>query len=371
MSAPIGRRAVVLSLTDPHSAPSGGHLRTLGLVQAIEQAGLLTQVVFPSEHGTPGTAAALGGSSGRFARMKRSLLPMPTQAGARSTEISRKLREIDAELAVVGIFSQAQFLRHGRRWRWLDFTDLWSAAAAREAQTRRGLTRWSATAQSSWLAHREVTYCGESSLVTAAGWADREALRRRGIDAHWLPVSLPDDSFALVPTEVDTRVIGLVATFSYHPNVDAYQRLLAYWLPEILRQGWRVLVAGVGSESLTRPPEGVEIMGPVEDLDDFYGRVSAVAVPVTLGGGIKVKVIEALSKGKAVVATPFAIEGLSPAIREMCRTVDPNGSTMPLLDHLVPVDPADPRLDPLRQSTADAAVTRLLADMTNPRTGQR
>jgi glycosyltransferase involved in cell wall biosynthesis len=54
----------------------------------------------------------------------------------------------------------------------------------------------------------------------------------------------------------------------------------------------------------------VEITGEVPDVGPHLDRASVVVAPLRLGGGMRVKVAEALAAGKAVVATPLAAEGL-------------------------------------------------------------
>ena len=50
--------------------------------------------------------------------------------------------------------------------------------------------------------------------------------------------------------------------------------------------------------------------GHVADLDPFLDAAAVVAAPLASGGGMRVKVLEALAAGKAVIATPLALEGL-------------------------------------------------------------
>jgi glycosyltransferase involved in cell wall biosynthesis len=59
-----------------------------------------------------------------------------------------------------------------------------------------------------------------------------------------------------------------------------------------------------------RADDHVEITGSVPDVTPYLDRASLVAVPLRLGGGMRVKVIEALAAGKAVVASRLAVEGL-------------------------------------------------------------
>src|SRR5262249_37736397 len=56
----------------------------------------------------------------------------------------------------------------------------------------------------------------------------------------------------------------------------------------------------------------------VRNLDPLYRRAGVVISPLTVGSGLKIKLIEALSRGKAIVATPISLQGvealLSPVV---------------------------------------------------------
>ena len=51
-------------------------------------------------------------------------------------------------------------------------------------------------------------------------------------------------------------------------------------------------------------------MGFVDNLLDEYRKATVIIAPITMGGGIKIKVIEGLASGKFVVATSKAMEGI-------------------------------------------------------------
>jgi glycosyltransferase involved in cell wall biosynthesis len=52
------------------------------------------------------------------------------------------------------------------------------------------------------------------------------------------------------------------------------------------------------------------VPGCVPSLTPYLNRAAVVVVPIRSGGGMRVKVLEALSAGKAVVASSRAVEGL-------------------------------------------------------------
>ncbi|MDF2783270.1 MAG: hypothetical protein K0S89_662, partial [Nitrososphaeraceae archaeon] len=53
-----------------------------------------------------------------------------------------------------------------------------------------------------------------------------------------------------------------------------------------------------------------EVTGLVESLIPFYRVADVVVCPLRIGGGIKVKILEAISAGKAIVSTSVGAQGL-------------------------------------------------------------
>jgi len=68
----------------------------------------------------------------------------------------------------------------------------------------------------------------------------------------------------------------------------------------------RGLPAALGS----RCAEGVIATGEVPSVTPYLEEAAIVLAPLRLGGGVRVKVLEALAGGKAVVATRLALEGI-------------------------------------------------------------
>jgi glycosyltransferase involved in cell wall biosynthesis len=55
---------------------------------------------------------------------------------------------------------------------------------------------------------------------------------------------------------------------------------------------------------------GVEVVGFVEDLRPSLAEAAAVVVPLRLGSGTRLKIVEAMAMGKAVISTHLGAEGL-------------------------------------------------------------
>jgi glycosyltransferase involved in cell wall biosynthesis len=127
-----------------------------------------------------------------------------------------------------------------------------------------------------------------------------------------LGYELPDPPAS--PTGGDPPTILFVASFIHAPNVDAAVWLARDISPAVLQQVPAASVELVGSHpspeirALARP--GVTVSGDVADPWPYLDRAAVVVAPLRQGGGMRVKVLEALAAGKAVVATPLALEGL-------------------------------------------------------------
>lgn len=62
----------------------------------------------------------------------------------------------------------------------------------------------------------------------------------------------------------------------------------------------------------------IEILGYVEDLDELFNNSCGMIIPLLFGSGVKLKTLEAFSKGLPVVSTDFGIEGIKVENGENC-----------------------------------------------------
>ena len=105
-----------------------------------------------------------------------------------------------------------------------------------------------------------------------------------------------------------------VGNFVHPPNVDAADRLVRSIFPLVRRRVAHASLHVVGD----RPPvalragagDGVFVTGRVAHLAPYLERAAVVAAPIRFGGGMRVKVLEALAAGKPIVASGLAVEGL-------------------------------------------------------------
>lgn len=105
-----------------------------------------------------------------------------------------------------------------------------------------------------------------------------------------------------------------VGNFIHPPNVDAALRLINEIFPRVQAHIPGVSLHIVGDQPTAQirelANETIVVTGRVPDVTPHLDRAAVVVVPLRMGGGMRVKVKEALAAGKAVVATRLAVEGL-------------------------------------------------------------
>lgn len=126
---------------------------------------------------------------------------------------------------------------------------------------------------------------------------------------YFTPVRTPDPD----PT------ILLLGTMHYYPNIDAALYFFETIYPALLQAEPKLKVLIVGH---LPPPEiqalgqrpGVTVTGSVPDVRPYMARSWITAVPLRLGGGTRLKIVESMAGGLPVVSTGVGAQGLQGAV---------------------------------------------------------
>jgi glycosyltransferase involved in cell wall biosynthesis len=151
--------------------------------------------------------------------------------------------------------------------------------------------------------------------VLCVSEADANAVFAAGGRALLAPNGVDDEFFRTPLADAGERAL-FFGHFGYEANLRGVERFLAEGWPEVLRArpGARLAIAGGGMSDAVRARlaavEGVEVLGLVADLPGVLAGARAVVVPIWEGGGTRLKVLEALAAGRAVVATSLGASGV-------------------------------------------------------------
>jgi polysaccharide biosynthesis protein PslH len=112
----------------------------------------------------------------------------------------------------------------------------------------------------------------------------------------------------------DGRTVVFFGFLSYVPNLDGVSHFLKHIWPRIAAAHPKARFKMIGG----RPPPSllalagprVELTGFVPDLRPHLAEAAVVAVPLRLGGGTRLKIVEAMAMGKAIVSTTLGAEGI-------------------------------------------------------------
>lgn len=167
--------------------------------------------------------------------------------------------------------------------------------------------RWEAFQADAWR-HFDLTqvFCA-SDAATIRERAPELAPRVR-VNPFGIELPAPLD-----PGREDPETVLFVGNFTHLPNRDAALWLAAEIMPTVRarRPGARLRIVGSAPppEVLALAGEGIEIVADAPSIEEHLAEAAVVLAPVRTGGGMRIKVLEALARGKAVVTTSRGAEG--------------------------------------------------------------
>lgn len=190
----------------------------------------------------------------------------------------------------------------------------WMASYARE----QGLSPVGlyAKTQAARLRRAERGLCRAAALTLTIQERETESLRALvpGARIETLPVGV--DLTRYGPRQpADPPIALLAASFAWKPNLDGALRFI--------REGWplvraefpaaRLRVAGKGQPAALLEASrraGAETILDVPSMAEEFARAAMLLVPLWVGAGARVKIVEALAASLPVVSTPAGAEGL-------------------------------------------------------------
>lgn len=275
--------------------------------QAVRELGFETEIVPLRTR----EVAEDGGGVGLVGRLKKALIPMPLDK-----RIPAIVGTSDLVVATVPAVFRSALRSYSSGPMIFDWMDLWSVSSRTI-----GDARWSSSlggrAQGRLWKFREAAYPSRVGANTVAGYSEYESMARSSSrPVRWLPNPVAYRRLTRQERTTGPNRLGFIGNFNYGPNTLSLRNFLSNNSGLLGDPACEIVVAGFGSEIARTWDFPITVLGPVDNLDDFYSRIDAAVVPITHGSGIKIKALEALAHGVPVFGTQHVRDGLPPAIRD-------------------------------------------------------
>jgi len=196
---------------------------------------------------------------------------------------------------------------------WLLYKRLWQTMGA-------GPKKWLLGRDWRLLKAYEGRLCREFDVVLAVSDEDKCALIEamgRPREIAVIPIAVDTDEIPVVNRRADAQHLLHIGTMYWPPNIDGMQWFISEVYPAIRAQRPDVKLNVVGS----RPPQelidlndkglGINVTGYVKDPQPYLEQAGVFIVPLRAGGGMRVKILEALSRGLPLVTTTLGCEGIA------------------------------------------------------------
>jgi glycosyltransferase involved in cell wall biosynthesis len=196
---------------------------------------------------------------------------------------------------------------HNLTWRWYE-------SRARRADPARAAV----LSAEAWRYRRHVlSILPRYHTAVAVSTLEADELRRIGrTRVELIPTGVDTRELRPAPREPGPPRLLFTGTMSYPPNHLGIKWFAREVWPLVRAQAPDALLDVVGKG----PPEdvmaldgcaGISVHGFVDSMAPYFARAGAVVVPILAGAGIRVKIVEAMAAGRAVVSTPLGCEGLA------------------------------------------------------------
>lgn len=355
-------RLLMLMPSLPYPPHQGGALRNYGLLHGLSTAGHDITLLCFHDHSPPVESTPLA----HLCQDIRTVpLPPPRPARRRMSDlIASGEPDLARRLQNRAFDEQLSVLLAGQPFDVVQFEGLemagwlWQVRAAQPrarlcydahnaeytlqhaiyAVDRRSPRRWPAAAYSLIQSRRILAFerevCQQVHCVLAVSDEDADALRPFRPDGcvHVIPNGIFVGDYIDSGEQLDLGQHALVFTgkMDYRPNVDAMLWFTESVLPHVQRAvpAARLYIVGQRPhprlERLREKP-GVFITGWVETVQPFLRAAAVYVAPLRMGSGTRLKILEAMAAGCAVVATRAAAVGLPPAVTDALTLANDGG----------------------------------------------
>ena len=165
----------------------------------------------------------------------------------------------------------------------------------------------------------EGEVCRRFEGILTVSKEDKAALQEaaaQSLETTVIPIAIDTDEVVKVHRSAEADHILHIGTMFWPPNIDGILWFLREIFPLIRARRPKTTFDLVGAKP---PPEitayngngsGVNVTGYVVDPTPYYESTGVMIVPLRAGGGMRVKILNALAQGLPIVSTTLGYEGI-------------------------------------------------------------
>ncbi|ABK43111.1 glycosyl transferase, group 1 [Magnetococcus marinus MC-1] len=218
----------------------------------------------------------------------------------------------------------AQYVAHHNQPIIMDFVDVDSDKWRQYAQQQRGVMRWLYQREGTLLEWQEKAIADRVEAAYFVNAQEAEHFRslhpaRRGMVHHYdngVDLEKFNPQLAFPNPYRGAPVLVFTGMMDYWPNIQAVVWFSKRVLPALRAHHGDLQLAIVGAKPTDEVKQlaalpGVMVTGRVADVRPYVAHAAFAIAPLLTARGTQNKVLEAMAMGKAVLATPQAMEGLA------------------------------------------------------------
>ena len=327
----------------PYPISHGGIMATHGVIQAIAKSASLSIVVLTHRHYTD---AAIGAAKDYYSRTCKSFVCHQFKSLSPSTSnfvkawhylvgyprhgfwnkdadqiLAEQIRKTGCQILWCGSTYEAKYLRTAKQMKCrtvLTNQNVESDLGYQQMQEDAGFARLVSWVR--WWDLRRLENMGArwADVVTGITSVDIEHFRR--IKSHdcvfLLPFGYPpgDAVHAGNGDREEANTVCFIGSMNWPPNIKAAQHLVRDVMPLVQEAipAAKCLLVGKDppEEVLKLSSSNVTVTGGVPSVSSYYEKATLIVVPIQGVSGVKIKLIEAMAAGKAIVTTSAGAAGL-------------------------------------------------------------
>lgn len=204
---------------------------------------------------------------------------------------------------------------------------------------------WAAT-QSGKIRRFETSAFARADINLAISPVDAGHIRRTSPAARIevVPAGVDLERFRPRAAGSGSMTVMFTGSLEWAMNIDGVEWFVRQIWPEIIRKrpDARFLIVGKNPPAAIRQfgsQDSITVTGTVPDIRDWIAQAAVCVVPLRMGSGIRLKILEALAMGKAVVSTSIGAEGIPVEDGVEIRLADTPGAFSGAVTELL-ADPA-------------------------------